>query len=102
MDYQATPRLALRGGYLFHEAAAPAQTVTPLLPEGERTEFTAGLGLQLSNRVRLDVAYQRIRQQDRRGRVVEPPVRGPAGASVNSGLYAGTANLFGASFAFGF
>jgi long-chain fatty acid transport protein len=102
VDWQATPRVSLRAGGLYHTAAAPAQTVTPLLPEGERAEGTVGLGYQLAPRLRVDVAYQYIRQQDRRGRVVEPPVRGPAGAAVNSGLYTGTANLFGASVAFGF
>jgi long-chain fatty acid transport protein len=102
VDWQATPRLAVRGGTLYHTAAAPAQTVTPLLPEGERSEGTLGVGYQVSPRVRLDLAYQYIRQQDRRGRVVEPPVRGPAGAAVNSGLYTSKANLFGASVAIGF
>lgn len=100
-EYQAG-RIALRGGYLYHEAAAPPQTVTPLLPEGERSEWTAGVGLPVGNRLRVDLAYQRIKQQDRRGRIVDPPARGPAGASVNSGLYSGTANLFGASLAWGF
>ena len=95
-------RVNVRAGYLFHQAAAPAQTVTPLLPEGERTEFTLGLGFTISPRVRLDVAYQFISQQDRRGRVVTPTVRGPDGAAANTGLYTGGANLFGASFALGF
>jgi long-chain fatty acid transport protein len=95
-------RMTFRAGYLYHTAAAPAQTVTPLLPEGERSEFTLGLGIPVGSRLRIDVAYQNITQQDRRGRVVEPPVRGPTGASVNSGLYAGGANLFGASLAWGF
>jgi long-chain fatty acid transport protein len=95
-------RVTFRGGYLFHSAAAPAQTVTPLLPEGERSEVTAGIGIPISPRIRLDLAYQFIQQGDRRGRVVEPTAPGAAGVSANSGLYTGTANLFGASFALGF
>src|SRR5690349_23875725 len=31
-----------RGGWLNHEGAAPDETVTPLLPEGTRNEFTGG------------------------------------------------------------
>jgi long-chain fatty acid transport protein len=100
-DWQATSRVAVRGGSLYHTAAAPAQTVTPLLPEGERHEGTFGIGYQLSPRLRVDLAYQRIEQQDRRGRVTDAP-RGPAGIAANTGLYTSTANLFGASLAFGF
>lgn len=102
VEYAASPKLTVRGGLLYHGAAAPEQTVTPLLPEGARAEGTLGASLQLARRVRLDLAYQYLRQQDRRGRVVEPAARGAAGAAVNSGLYTGTANLFGASLAFGF
>lgn len=89
--------VTLRGGWLRHEAAAPAQTVTPLLPEGARTEFTAGVGFNIGSRAHLDAAFQHIKQQDRRGRTIDPPTRGPAGVIVNTGLYSGTANLFGAS-----
>lgn len=92
-------KFSLRAGYLYHEAAAPPQTVTPLLPEGERTEFTLGAGFNLSPRIRLDLAYQRIIQQDRRGRIVDTP-RGST--ANNTGIYTGGANLFGASFALGF
>ncbi len=101
VDWQATSRLAVRAGTLYHTAAAPPQTVTPLLPEGERHEGTLGIGYQLTPKLRVDLAYQRIEQQERRGRVVDAP-RGAAGAAANSGLYTSTANLFGASLAFGF
>lgn len=102
VDWQASERLALRAGALYHSAAAPAQSVTPLLPEGKRTEGTAGIGYQLGARLRLDLAYQRVVQEDRAGRVTEPTVRGPAGTALNSGVYKATANLFGASVAFSF
>jgi long-chain fatty acid transport protein len=101
-EYVASPKVTLRGGLLFHTAAAPDQTVTPLLPEGARAEGTLGLGIRLGPRARLDLAYQYIRQQDRRGRVTDPPARGPAGRSANNGLYTSKANLFGASLALGF
>ncbi|MBI4542875.1 MAG: outer membrane protein transport protein, partial [Gemmatimonadetes bacterium] len=101
-EYVRSPRVTVRGGMLYHGAAAPAQTVTPLLPEGARIEGTLGLGLKVSRIARLDLAYQYIRQQDRRGRVTEAPARGPEGAAANSGLYISTAKLFGASLAFAF
>lgn len=100
IELAPTDKVTLRGGMLWHSAAAPAQTVTPLLPEGARIEGTAGLGLQLSPRLRLDVAYQYVRQQDRRGRVVDAPEGSVPTTALNSGLYKSTANLYGASLAF--
>jgi long-chain fatty acid transport protein len=99
IEYAVNPRLNLRGGFLTHSAAAPTQTVTPLLPEGGRSEYIIGAGYQLNSGIRIDVAYQILKQQDRRGRVIEPPARG---VDVNQGLYKFSANLFGASVAFGF
>jgi long-chain fatty acid transport protein len=99
VEYTASPKLTVRGGFLTHGAASPSFTVTPLLPEGSRAEYIIGAGYQFTRGIRLDLAYQIIKQQDRRGRVIDPPTRG---ADVNQGLYKFSANLFGASVAFAF
>ncbi len=100
-DWAQSAKLTLRGGYLHHGAAAPAQTVTPLLPDGERNEFTAGATLKLASSVSGQVAYQYIRQDDRRGRTRETPNFAPTTA-LNNGLYTFSAHLFGVSLAFTF
>lgn len=87
LDWMTSDRLALRGGFIWHTAAAPDQTVTPLLPEGERNEYTIGLGYALTPRLQLDAAYQFLRQAKRRGRVQE--------ALINTGLYEFNAHLVG-------
>lgn len=96
-EYRFSDGLTIRAGGLVHEAAAPAQTVTPLLPEAERSEGTLGASIRIGRNGMLDLAYQRIWQADRRGRVTEAPVRGPAGASANTGVYGAAGNLFGAN-----
>jgi long-chain fatty acid transport protein len=101
LDWQAMSWLALRGGALRHNGASPDESVTPVLPEGNRFEATLGAGIQLMKQLRLDLAYQYLRQQDRHGRVVDPPAN-VSGAAVNSGLYVFKANLFGASLALAF
>lgn len=105
IEVQPTSRLQVRGGVLTHDAAAPNQTVTPLLPEGARVEGTLGASYWVTPKMRLDVAYQYIRQQDRRGRIREypdaPTPRAPD-VALNSGLYTSTAKLYGASLAFWF
>ena len=93
LEYTRNARSTFRLGYLYHTAAAPVQTVTPLLPEGPRNEFTVGYGAALSNGLHLDVAYQFIKQNDRRGR---------AYTTFNNGLYEFGANLFGAGLSYTF
>src|SRR4029077_18647770 len=46
-EWAKDAKWTFRGGYLHHEGAAPAETVTPLLPEGQRNEFTAGTTVKL-------------------------------------------------------
>lgn len=102
LDWQATPTLAIRAGALRHNGASPDQSVTPVLPEGNRVEATLGIGLKLMPRLRLDLAYQYLQQQDRRGRVLDPPAGVAPTPTLNTGLYSFKANLFGASLALGF
>jgi long-chain fatty acid transport protein len=85
----------LRGGYLYHEGAAPPEAVTPLLPEGARNEFTLGAGFRISQVLSADVAYQYLRQNKRRGRVREPEPGLPPSLDLNSGVYTFNAHLFG-------
>jgi long-chain fatty acid transport protein len=92
-EYTYSPRVTLRGGFLHHSAAAPNETVTPRLPEGPRNEFVIGASVGLSGMLHGDLAYQYVRQNDRRGRV---------GPGVNTGLYTFSASLFGAGLSYTF
>jgi long-chain fatty acid transport protein len=91
-----------RGGYLHHDGAAPAETVTPLLPEGERNEFTAGTTVKLSPGISANLAYQYIRQNDRRGRTREPLFSQLPTIGLNNGLYTFHAHLFGVSLSYAY
>ena len=93
-EYRYSPKLMLRGGYLYHTAASPAEFVTPLLPEGARNEFTIGAGIELTPKLHADLGYQYIKQDDRRGTVNL--------ALGNTGLYQFSAHLFGVGLAYTF
>jgi len=93
-EYQYSPKVTLRGGYLYHTGASPAQFVTPLLPEGPRNEFTIGAGFDLTPKLHADLAYQYIKQNDRRGLVNV--------LAGNTGIYQFQAHLFGAGLAYTF
>jgi long-chain fatty acid transport protein len=92
-EYQYNPKYTFRAGYLYHTSAAPDITVTPLLPEGVRNEFTLGLGANLTSQWHADIGYQYVRQNDRRGRVIDPPTGTIATTGLNSGLYQFAAHL---------
>ncbi len=87
------PNTVARAGINIHGAAAPAETVTPLLPEGKRQEFSVGLGRQLTPHMRLDAAYTYLRQPERAGRSTE---------GANNGVYNFKAHLFGVALSFAF
>ena len=75
--------------------------MTPNLPEGPRTEYTAGVGATLSPKLHLDVSYQYIDQADRRGRTTDGGLAVPT-AAVNNGLYTFSASLIGATLTYKF
>ncbi len=93
-EAEASEALTLRGGYVYHDAAAPPETVTPLLPEAKRHELTAGVGWTPSPGFELNLAYQFVGQADRRGRVVEPPEGVEPTTDLNGGVYGFGAHLF--------
>ncbi len=101
-EWAKDAKWTLRGGYLYHQGAAPPETVTPLLPEGNRNEFTGGFTVKLSPGFSADVAYQYIKQNDRRGRTREPLFNQVATTGMNNGLYTFHAHLFGVSLGYAF
>jgi long-chain fatty acid transport protein len=101
-EWAKDAKWTFRGGYLHHAGAAPDETVTPLLPEGQRNEFTAGTTVKLGAALSADLAYQYIRQNDRRGRTREPIFNQVPTTELNSGLYDFHAHLFGVSLSYAF
>src|SRR5439155_1100947 len=61
-EWAKDAKWTLRGGYLYHQGAAPPETVTPLLPEGNRNEFTGGVTVKLAPHFTADLAVQYIKQ----------------------------------------
>lgn len=94
-------RNVLRTGVDIHTAAAPAQTVTPNLPEGWRQEYAVGFGRQISERFRCDLAYMRLVQPERAGRTTNGGKAVPTAAD-NNGVYSFGANLLGLSLSMSF
>lgn len=93
IEHEVNQDLVVRGGFVGHSAAAPDETVTPLLPEGPRKQISGGFGLHVAGGLRADVYYMYLLQSDRRGRTV---------VGTNNGTYSFMSNLFGISFSYEF
>ncbi len=101
-EWVKNAKWTLRGGYLYHQGAAPPETVTPLLPEGNRNEFTGGVTVKLAPHFTADLAVQYVWQQDRRGRTREPIFNQVPTTGLNTGVYNFHAELFGLSLSYAF
>ena len=88
--------VALRLGFAYAQGAAPAETVTPLLPDMNRYNFSGGLGIPLGRAAALDLAYLRVETRGRRGRTGDRPAALTA-EQVNNGFYSLNANVLSAS-----
>ena len=95
-EYDLAEAWTLGAGYIYNTEAAPAETVTPLLPESDRNHMTLGLGWRASERFTIHAAYHLLEQNDRRGRT-RGPRNGDPGVELNHGLYQFRGHLFGAT-----
>jgi len=97
---ELTPAIRVSGGYIYNQAAAPDETVTPILPEADRNHVTVGLGWNVNRHWTIDTAYQFVHSADRRGRVVNPPPGVLPSTALNTGVYATRADLFAVTLTF--
>ena len=84
----------LRAGFAGVASAAPAETVTPLLPEQDRTYWTLGAGIPVMKTWTIDAAYSHVATPGARGRIVERTQPAQTAAQLNSGVYNLSANVF--------
>jgi long-chain fatty acid transport protein len=86
-----------RAGFNYIHTPAPDITVTPLLPDMNRKNYTVGIGVPLSPTYTLDAGYLRVDTDGRRGRIAERSQAGETAAQLNSGFYTLDANVFSIS-----
>jgi len=96
-EFDVVDQLTARAGYLYNTSAAPDEVVTPLLPESDRNQFTIGAGWRPVETFEVNVSYQLLQQNDRRGRVRGGLPGESVTTDLNQGLYSFGANLFGAT-----
>jgi long-chain fatty acid transport protein len=83
----------LRAGFAGAASAAPAETVTPLLPEQDRAYWTFGASIPFMTRFMLDAGYAHVSTSGARGRIVDRLATQTAD-QVNTGVFDLSANIF--------
>ncbi len=83
----------LRAGFMGAASAAPAETVTPLLPEQDRAYWTFGASVPFLTRYALDLGYVHVSTSGARGRISDRTASQTA-EQVNTGVYDLAANVF--------
>ena len=96
-DYRFTNGAAVRAGFAAAASAAPDVTVTPLLPEQDRSYGTIGGGYPITSRLTVDGAYMYIHTPRRRGRLDERISAAQTADQLNNGSYTLRANIFALS-----
>lgn len=67
-EFRVNNRVTLRAGFDGHGPATPIHAVTPNLPEGTRYEYSAGVSVQWTEKLGLDVGYLFMDGRPRPGR----------------------------------
>ena len=86
VEHRLVGGATLRGGVAAAAAAAPDVTVTPLLPEQDRSYATIGGSYPLTRTLTAEAAYMRIFTPGRRGRLDER-APGQTAEQLNIGSY---------------
>jgi long-chain fatty acid transport protein len=84
----------LRFGFSGVASAAPDETVTPLLPEQDRAYISLGGEYPITSSWSIEGGYLRVMAAGKRGRIVERTNRTQTAATLNTGRYDLSANVF--------
>jgi long-chain fatty acid transport protein len=93
-EYKFANNVHVRGGFAGVTRAAPDITVTPLLPEQDRANYSLGFSLPVMGKVVLDGGWVLVTTPGRRGRIDERTATLNTAAQLNTGVYSLTANIF--------
>jgi long-chain fatty acid transport protein len=94
-EYKFANNVHVRGGFAGVTRAAPDVTVTPLLPEQDRANYSLGFSLPLIKQFTVDGGWVLVTTPGRRGRIDERTGTGTqTAAQLNTGVYSLTANIF--------
>jgi len=93
-EYKFTNTARVRGGFAGVTRAAPDATVTPLLPEQDRANYSLGFSYPVIRGFTVDGGWVLVTTPGRRGRIDERASSSQTAGQLNTGVYSLTANIF--------
>ena len=96
-EYKFQNNIHVRGGFSGVSAAAPDVTVTPLLPEQDRANYSLGFTAPIMGRVAIEGGWVLVTTPGRRGRIDERLSEAQTADQLNTGVYSLTANILALS-----
>jgi len=101
-DYRLGDKAVLHGGFSYNTPAAKPASVSPFLPDAERTFLSGGVTYRATERIGLDVFFMNGNVADRRGRVLDRDSFDQTAEELNEGIYTSEGTLFGATLTYHF
>jgi long-chain fatty acid transport protein len=96
IDWRISRIWSIRAGYGFDETPQPVESMSPLLPDGDRDFYSAGIGfISKKGNWGFDVGYEYLTLDER-------STEGRSYDGFDGTFHDGMAHLFGASFTFKF
>ncbi|HMK39762.1 MAG TPA: outer membrane protein transport protein, partial [Bacteroidota bacterium] len=102
IEWQENEDWTFRAGFARLDAAAPDQSITPMLPEASGNNYDVGASVRISSTLRTDFSYQYHRQDDRRGRTRDPLGNALPTTGLNNGIYTLDANIVAVALGYSF
>ncbi len=90
-EYTVNDNLTLRAGYIMDISPQPPSKTEPMLPDGDRNDFSIGGGYQISDKLHVDLAYMLVLFNERDAKNAAFP-----------GTYKSSANLISIDFGYQF
>lgn len=90
-EYMLNEKLTLRAGYIMDISPQPPSKTEPMLPDGDRNDFSIGGGYQISEKLHVDLAYMLVLFNERDAKTAAFP-----------GTYKSSANLISIDFGYQF
>ena len=109
-EYKVTDALTLMGGYVKDDSPQPVESMSPLLPDADRDDFSIGVQYALTDRITVTGTYMGVNFDERTnvvdGRQIAFPEEieedGYDGLSNPAGSYDSYADIFGISVGYRF
>jgi len=96
-EYKFQSNVRVRGGFSGVSAAAPDATVTPLLPEQDRANYSLGFTAPVMGKFAIEGGWVLVTTPGRRGRIDERLSETQTADQLNTGVYSLTANILALS-----